>query len=90
MSFVKDFYRKARYPLDLGAAKPVKRRTKCDWPGRPDSGITSDKAEASDKIKSDKARLDKAKLDTAWSDKICKSGGASDGGVAQLVRAAES
>ena len=25
----KDFYKKARYPLDLGAAKPVKRRTKC-------------------------------------------------------------
>ena len=81
----KDFYRKARYPLDLGVAKPVKRRTKCDWLDRPDLGITSDKAETSDKIKPDKA-----KLDTAWSDKICKSGGASDGGVAQLVRAAES
>ena len=44
----------------------------------------------SDKIKPDKVRLDTAKLDTAWSDKICKSGSASDGGVAQLVRAAES
>ena len=39
-----------------------------------------DKADATDKINPDKARLDKA----------YKSGGASDGGVAQLVRAAES
>ena len=39
MPLVKDFYRKARYPLDLGAAKPVKRRTKCDWPDRSDLGL---------------------------------------------------
>ena len=39
-----------------------------------------DKADMPDKTKPDKARLDKK----------CKSGGASDGGVAQLVRAAES
>ena len=39
-----------------------------------------DKTDTSDKGKPDKARLDKAH----------KSGGASDGGVAQLVRAAES
>ena len=44
------------------------------------SGIMSDKADMSEKIKSDKARLDRTH----------KSGGASDGGVAQLVRAAES
>ena len=39
-----------------------------------------DKADTSEKIKPDKARLDKT----------YKPGGASDGGVAQLVRAAES
>ena len=39
-----------------------------------------DKADMLDKTKPDKARLDKAH----------KSGSASDGGVAQLVRAAES
>ena len=39
-----------------------------------------DKADTSDKNKPDKARFDKAH----------KSGGALDGGVAQLVRAAES
>ena len=33
---------------------------------------------------------DKAKLVEAWSDKTHKSGNALDGGVAQLVRAAES
>jgi hypothetical protein len=27
MPLVRDFYRKVRYPLDLGAAKPVKRRS---------------------------------------------------------------
>ena len=69
MPLVKDFSRKARYLLDLGAAKPVKRRPNAISPiGQ--SGITPDK--------------------TDMSDKTCKSGGASDGGVAQLVRAAES
>ena len=70
MPLVKDFSRKTRYPLDLGAAKPVKRPTKCNKLDRPDLGITPDK--------------------TDLSDKTCKSGGASDGGVAQLVRASES
>ena len=70
MPLVKDFYRKARYPLDLGAAKPVKRRTKCDWPDRFVPAKLPDMA--------------------GMSDKTFLSGRASNGGVAQLVRAAES
>jgi hypothetical protein len=70
LPLVKDFSWKARYPLDLGAAKPVILPTKCNQSDRPDLGMVPDKA--------------------AVSGKTCKSGRASNGGVAQLVRAAES
>ena len=74
------FSQKARYPLDLGVAKPLKRRVKHNQPGKPDPEIRSDTVGVPDK----------AKLERGLSDKTYKSGSASDGGVAQLVRAAES
>ena len=77
---VKNFYQKARYPLDLGAAKPVKRRIKCNSTNRSNLGIVPDRTDKSDN----------AKIHKATSDETCESGCPLDGGVAQLVRAAES
>ena len=76
MLFAKDFFLKARYLLDLRAAKPVKRRTECNQPDRPNLTNMSSGAHLSNKAPA--------------SDKTGKSGRASNGGVAQLVRAAES
>jgi len=67
---VRDFSQRARYPLDLWAAKPVKSCTRSNWPDRPDLGFMPSKPD--------------------MSEKTCNLVGASDGGVAQLVRAAES
>ena len=59
MPLVKDFSLKARYPLDLGAAKPVKRRSKRYQSGTPELGSGPGKADMSDKAKAKKATLDR-------------------------------
>ena len=58
MPIVKDFYQKVRYPLDLGAAKPVKRPTIFNYSDKSCLGITPDRVDRSDKLKSKNARSD--------------------------------
>ena len=77
---VRDFYRQVSYRLDLGEANPVKRLTKYNYFSRLLLTVMREGTTISEL-----AGVCRAKLG-----KVYQGGCVSDGGVAQLVRAAES